>query len=256
GGTPIMALALVGMPINVLDHADIARILEGGASVCAEAGAPVAGGHSIDSVEPIYGLAALGLVHPDHIRKYSEVRAGDQLILGKALGVGVLPAALKKDGLAPDQYQAMLHSTTQLNRSGPALAALVGVHAMTDVTGFGLLGHTLELARESGLAAHVRASSLPWLPDVPALARQGLITGASARNWAAYGEAIRLGPSIEDMTRALLCDPQTSGGLLVSCRPDAVDAVLEQFHQDGLTQATVIGEMQPLDSEGDHVVVA
>src|SRR5690606_13495618 len=184
GGSPIMALALVGMPINVLPRSDIAGILEGGAAVCAQAGIPIAGGHSIDSVEPIYGLAAMGLAHPDHIKRNADAQAGDVLILGKALGVGILSAALKKNILDDDGYRAMINSTTQLNRPGAILGGLSGVHAMTDVTGFGLLGHALELARASGLSARLHQADLPWLAGVRQLASQGVVTGASGRNWA------------------------------------------------------------------------
>jgi len=244
GGTPIMALAIVGMPINVLARSDIAAILEGGAAACTAAGIPVAGGHSIDSVEPIYGLAAMGLVHPGRIKRNADAQEGDVLILGKPLGVGVLSAALKKNQLSADGYRAMIDATTQLNRPGTALAALDGVHALTDVTGFGLLGHTLEIARGSGLAAHLRLADLPWLPGVRELAGQGVITGASGRNWQAYGEGIELAAGLGEADRALLTDPQTSGGLLVSCRADAAPKVLEIFHSQGFGQAAVIGEMR------------
>lgn len=244
GGSPIMALAIVGMPINVLPRADIAAILEGGAAACSAAGIPVAGGHSIDSVEPIYGLAAMGLVHPDRIKRNADARAGDVLILGKPLGVGVLSAALKKDLLPPEGYRAMIDATTQLNRPGTALAALEGVHALTDVTGFGLLGHTLEIARASGVAAHLRLADLPWLPGVREFARQGVVTGASGRNWASYGEGVELAAGLGEADRALLTDPQTSGGLLVSCRAEAAARVLDIFHSQGFGQAAVIGEMR------------
>jgi selenide, water dikinase len=147
GGQPIMALALVGMPLNVLSTATIGRILAGGESVCRAAGIPIAGGHSIDSVEPIYGLVALGLVHPSRVKRNADAQPGDVLVLGKPLGVGVLSAALKKDSLDAAGYARMIATTTQLNTPGPELAALAGVHAMTDVTGFGLAGHALELAR-------------------------------------------------------------------------------------------------------------
>lgn len=243
GGTPIMALAIVGMPINVLPKSDIAAILEGGAAVCSEAGIPVAGGHSIDSVEPIYGLAAMGLVHPDRIKRNADARAGDVLVLGKPLGVGVLSAALKKNLLSEEGYGAMIQATTKLNRPGVALAALDGVHALTDVTGFGLLGHTLEIARGSGVAAHLRVADLPWLPGVQELARQGVFTGASGRNWEAYGSGIELAASVDDACRALLTDPQTSGGLLVSCSPDTADQVLDIFRSEGFDEAAVIGQM-------------
>lgn len=243
GGSPIMALALVGMPINVLPKEDIAGILQGGAAVCAEAGIPVAGGHSIDSVEPIYGLAAMGLAHPDHIKRNADARAGDVLILGKPLGVGILSAALKKNVLDDAGYRAMIDSTTLLNRPGATLGKLEGVHAITDVTGFGLLGHALEIARASGLTLKVRAADLPWLPGVRQFAEQGVITGASGRNWAAYGESIVLSPSVDDALRALLCDPQTSGGLLVACSADSAAQVLDIFHSEGFSQAAVIGEL-------------
>lgn len=244
GGSPIMALAIVGMPINVLPRSDIAAILQGGAAVCAQAGIPVAGGHSIDSVEPIYGLAAMGLAHPDHIKRNADARAGDVLILGKALGVGILSAALKKNMLDDDGYRAMVDSTTQLNRPGAILGGLDGVHAMTDVTGFGLLGHTLEVARAAGLSARLRHADLPWLPGVRQLAAQGAVTGASGRNWASYGDAIALAPLLDETLRALLCDPQTSGGLLVSCTPEAAAQVLDVFASEGFAQAAVIGELR------------
>ncbi|MFY3683024.1 selenide, water dikinase SelD [Achromobacter xylosoxidans] len=243
GGTPIMALAIVGMPINVLPHDVIADILRGGESVCKEAGIPVAGGHSIDSVEPIYGLAAMGLVHPDRIKRNADARAGDVLVLGKGLGVGILSAALKKNRLDADGYRVMIDTTTRLNRPGAALAAMDGVHAITDVTGFGLLGHTLEMARGAGLTARLRREALPWLPGVQAFAAEGVVTGASGRNWASYGESVRLGADVSDVERALLTDPQTAGGLLVACDPQAAQAVLELFREQGFADAAVVGDM-------------
>ncbi|AZY50480.1 selenide, water dikinase SelD [Bordetella avium] len=250
GGKPIMALAIVGMPINVLPHDVIADILRGGESVCQDAGIMIAGGHSIDSVEPIYGLAAMGLVHPDLIKRNADARAGDVLILGKPLGVGILSAALKKNRLDDAGYAAMLAATTQLNRPGPDLAALPGVHAITDVTGFGLLGHTLEMARGAGLTARLRMADLPWLAGVRGLAADGVITGASGRNWASYGSSVRLGPSLSETDRALLTDPQTSGGLLVACAPEAASQVLSIFAAAGFKDAAVIGDM----AAGDAVV--
>ncbi|SAK63440.1 selenophosphate synthetase [Caballeronia calidae] len=245
GGKPILALALVGMPINVLPHEVIAQVLKGGEAVCAEAGIPVAGGHSIDSVEPIYGLAALGIVHPSRVKRNAAARAGDVLVLGKPLGVGVLSAALKKDKLDAAGYRAMIDATTKLNRPGAELAQLDGVHALTDVTGFGLLGHTLELARGAQLTARIRYADLPWLPQVREFVGAGIYTGASGRNWAAYGHDITLNVDGKenDEARALLTDPQTSGGLLVSCAPEAVNDVLAIFRADGFDEAAVIGEM-------------
>ncbi|HYF42407.1 MAG TPA: selenide, water dikinase SelD [Ramlibacter sp.] len=243
GGRPIMALALVGMPINVLSTATIGRILEGGASVCREAGIPIAGGHTIDSVEPIYGLVALGLVHPKHVKRNAEARAGDVLVLGKPLGVGVLSAALKKEALDADGYARMLASTTRLNTPGPELARLPGVHALTDVTGFGLAGHALELARGANLAACIDWAHVPLLQGVAELASRGFVTGASGRNWAGYGAEVTLPQGFGPVNQALLSDPQTSGGLLVSCEPAAADRVLDLFRQHGFSDAAVIGEV-------------
>ncbi|MEZ5607022.1 MAG: selenide, water dikinase SelD [Burkholderiaceae bacterium] len=245
GGTPIMALALVGMPINVLSVSTIGKILEGGASVCRAAGIPIAGGHTIDSVEPIYGLVALGLVHPDRVKKNSAAQPGDVLVLGKPIGVGVLSAALKKGELGADGYAQMIASTTRLNTAGPDLAQLPGVHAITDVTGFALAGHALELARGAGVTVQIDWPAVPLLPGVRELAARGIVTGASGRNWAAYGAEVTLPAGFAEVDRALLSDPQTSGGLLVACAPDAVDAVLAVFQRQGFDRAAVVGRVLP-----------
>jgi selenide,water dikinase len=242
GGTPIMALALLAMPVNQLPLEVIRRVIEGGESVCTAAGIPIAGGHTIDSVEPIYGLVALGLVHPDKVKKNSDARPGDVLVLGKPLGVGVYSAALKKDKLDAAGYAQMIASTTKLNTPGRTLSNLPGVHALTDVTGFGLLGHLLEMARGAKLAATVRMRDVPLLPNVEALAAEGFVTGASGRNWAGYGQHICMG-QVSEVHKALLTDPQTSGGLLVACTSDSVDAVLQQFRAEGFDRAAVIGEL-------------
>jgi selenide,water dikinase len=244
GGRPILALALVGMPINVLSTATIGRVLEGGASVCRAAGIPIAGGHTIDSVEAIYGLVALGLVHPSRVRRNADARAGDVLVLGKPLGVGVMSAALKKGELGEAGYARMIETTTRLNTPGPELAELPGVHALTDVTGFGLAGHALEMARGAGLQVRLDWPSVPLLPGVRALAGQGYVTGASGRNWAGYGRDVSLPESFAPEDRALLTDPQTSGGLLVACQPDSVDAVLATFRRHGFEAAAVVGRCE------------
>ena len=243
GGTPIMALAIVAMPIAQLPVDVIGRVLAGGNAVCAEAGIPIAGGHTIDSVEPIYGLVVMGLVHPDRVRRNADARDGDVLVLGKPLGVGVLSAALKKTALDDAGYAQLIATTTRLNKTGPRLAELPGVHAITDVTGFGLAGHALEMARGAKLRAHVDWSAVPLIAGVDDLAREGFVTGASGRNWASYGADVRLGDGLPATARDLLCDPQTSGGLLVSCAADSVDAVLACFRDGGFAEASVIGRM-------------
>jgi selenide,water dikinase len=243
GGTPILALAILGMPIKVLSAEVIRDILRGGETVCAEAGIPIAGGHSIDSAEPIYGLAAIGVIHPKDVKRNAEARAGDALVLGKPLGVGILSAALKKGELGPADYRAMIDLTTSLNRAGPDLAKLSGVHAMTDVTGFGLLGHLLEMCRGSGAAARVNMAEVPLLDKVLAMADAGLVTGASGRNWGSYGAEVELAAGVTPAQKALLCDPQTSGGLLIACAPDTLTDVLAIFARHGGAQARLIGGM-------------
>jgi selenide,water dikinase len=241
GGTPIMALALVGMPINVLSTTTIGRILDGGQAVCKAAGIPIAGGHTIDSVEPIYGLVALGLVHPKRVKRNADAKAGDRLVLGKPLGVGVLSAALKKEKLDAAGYAQMIATTTQLNTPGPELAALPGVHALTDVTGFGLAGHALELARGAACSVEIAWAQVPLLAGVRELAGQGMVTGASGRNWAGYGASVTLPAGFAAVDQALLSDPQTSGGLLVSCSAETVPQVLEIFRRHGFEAAAEIG---------------
>jgi len=245
GGKPIMALALVGMPISVLSTDTIAKILAGGESVCRAAGIPIAGGHTIDSVEPIYGLVALGLVHPKRVKRNADAQVGDRLILGKPLGVGVLSAALKKEQLDAAGYAQMIATTTRLNTPGPELAALEGVHALTDVTGFGLAGHALELARGAHCTVQIDWSRVPLLAGVRELASQGMVTGASGRNWAGYGQDVALPAGFDAVDQALLTDPQTSGGLLVSCAPEAVDEVIAIFRRHGFDAVAEIGEILP-----------
>jgi len=245
GATPILALAVVGMPINAISHDTIGRILDGGASICREAGIPIAGGHTIDSVEPIYGLVALGLVDPARLKRNADARPGDVLVLGKPLGVGVLSAALKKGLLDRDGYDRMIEVTTRLNRPGPDLAAIEGVHAMTDVTGFGLGGHALEMARGSGCDLRIDWQAVPKLPGIEAMIAAGHVTGASGRNWASYGEGVSLPDGFAEEARALLTDPQTSGGLLVACAPEALEQVQEAFARHGFADAAVIGDVGP-----------
>jgi selenide, water dikinase len=250
GGTPIFALALVGMPINVLSTQTIGRVLEGGASVCRAAGIPIAGGHTIDSVEAIYGLVAIGLVHPKRVKRNADARAGDMLVLGKPIGVGVMSAALKKEQLGDEGYAQMIAITTKLNTPGPDLAALPGVHALTDVTGFGLAGHALEMARGAKCEVQLDWPAVPLLAGVRDLAGRGFVTGASGRNWGGYGADVRLPAGFAEVDSALLTDPQTSGGLLVSCDADTVDEVLAIFRRHGFEQAAVVGRITPASEAG------
>jgi selenide,water dikinase len=241
GAKPIFALAIVGMPVEKLPASTIGEILAGGAAACSAAGIPVAGGHSIDSLEPIYGLAAIGLVHPDHVLTNKGARAGDVMILTKALGIGVLSAAFKQRRLPPGGYEDLIAATTQLNAVGPRLAACAGVRAMTDVTGFGLLGHALEMCRGAGLGAEIFADAPALLEGVEALARASVRTGAAARNWASYGGSVRLEADLPGWRRDLLVDPQTSGGLLIAAAPDCADDILVLCRDSGFSASRIVG---------------
>ncbi len=243
GGTPLFALALVGMPINQLPLETVRGVLEGGESVCRKAGIPIAGGHTIDTVEPIYGLVVIGIVDPRKVKRNAGAKPGDKLILGKPIGVGVYSAALKKEKLDAAGYAAMIESTTKLNTPGKALVDFAGVSALTDVTGFGLAGHLLEITKGSKVGATLKWSDVPLHPGVTALVEQGFFTGASERNWQGYGAGVTLASGVGATEQTLLSDPQTSGGLLVACDPASVDAVLKLFHDEGFAQAAVVGEI-------------
>lgn len=244
GGKPLMALAILGMPLGKLPTSMVRDILRGGQAIAAEAGIPVAGGHSIDAPEPIYGLAVIGTATPAQIRKNASARAGDVLILTKALGVGLYSAAFKKQALSEPAYAEMIASMTRLNRIGTELGKREAVHAVTDVTGFGILGHGLEVARGSDLGLRLDAAALPVLKEAEILAQQGFVTGASHRNWASYGEAVTMPEGFPDWRRHLLTDPQTSGGLLVAVAPDAANALLAEIRAAGYPSAAIIGRME------------
>ena len=244
GGSPILALAIVGMPVGKMPPEIMRRIMEGGADVCRAAGIPLAGGHSIDSPEPIYGLAAIGLAEPGQIKRNDGAQPGDTLVLGKPLGIGVLSAALKKGMLDERGYDQMIEVTTQLNRVGRTLAALPGVHAMTDVTGFGLAGHLAEICRGSGVGADLEFGALPVIESARPLLERGIGPGAIERNWASCGDEVEIDASLPDWAWRLLCDPQTSGGLLVSCTPAATDDVLATFAAEGFGAAAQVGSVR------------
>nr|WP_010391899.1 selenide, water dikinase SelD [Paracoccus sp. TRP] len=244
GGRPIMALAILGMPIDKLAPAQIRDILEGGREICLQAGIPVAGGHSIDSPEPIYGLAVIGICHPSELRRNADARAGDTLILTKGLGVGIYSAAIKKGVLDAAGVAEMIASATTLNQVGADLAKREDVHAITDVTGFGILGHGLEIARGAGLRLRLKLAELPLLSRAAELAEAGFVTGASNRNWAAYGAEVTLPEGLTPWQQALLTDPQTSGGLLVACAPGSADEVLAMVRAAGFPLAAIIGQTE------------
>jgi selenide,water dikinase len=242
GGKPIMALAILGMPVGKIPTEMVRDILKGGASVCATAGIPVAGGHSIDCPEPVYGLAVIGTCRPEHVRRNADARAGDALILTKGIGVGIYSAAIKKGELSPAGYAEMISTTTLLNRIGAELAEDKDVHAVTDVTGFGLLGHALEMARGSNLTLTIRASQVPTLREAARLAQEGFVTGASHRNWASYSSGVALPAGCPEWMRHLLTDPQTSGGLLIACSSAKAPAILQRIRSAGYPLATGIGQ--------------
>ena len=243
GGKPLMALAILGMPLSKLTVETVRDILSGGASICAEAGIPVAGGHSIDAPEPIYGLAVIGLTSPANVRRNSGARVGDALILTKGIGVGIYSAAFKKRALPEDAYAEMLASMTLLNRVGQTLAQDQDIHAMTDVTGFGLLGHSLEVARGSGVSLDIDYQRIPFLGQAAALAEAGYATGASGRNWASYGEQVVPPEQLPAWQRTLLTDPQTSGGLLVACAAGPAASIVAAIKGAGYPRAAIIGSV-------------
>lgn len=244
GAKPVMALAILGIPLEKIPLDIVRDILKGGASVCAAAGIPVAGGHSIDSPEPIYGLAVIGICSPSDVRKNSTARAGDALILTKAIGVGLYSSAIKKGEIGGDGYAEMIASTTLLNKIGSDFGKNQNVHAVTDVTGFGVLGHALEMANGSGLRLTIRAKDVPLLRDAESFAKRGFVTGASKRNWASYGGSVELPPAFPDWRRDVLTDPQTSGGLLVACAPDHADDLVKEIVAAGYPAARIIGHAE------------
>ena len=244
GGKPIMALAILGMPIDKMPPDMVREILRGGAAVCSDAGIPVAGGHSIDCPEPVYGLAVIGVAPKKNIRRNADAKVGDALILTKPLGVGIYSAAIKKDALPDGGYSEMIATTTLLNRVGAELANDTDVHAITDVTGFGVLGHGLEVARGSGLTVALSYTALPLLTHAGKLAQQGCVTGASHRNWKSYADGVSLPEGLPEWQRHLLTDPQTSGGLLVACAQNRADDILKTIVAAGYPHARVIGHTE------------
>lgn len=252
GGKPILALAIVGFPTKLLPIEVGADILAGAAEICAEAGIPVAGGHSIDDVEVKFGLCVTGVVHPDRVLKNSGAKVGDALVLTKPIGSGALSSAVKAGVLPPEGYAAMVRTATFLNRVPAEAAQAVGVHAATDVTGFGLLGHLGAMARGSGLTAEVWLGKVPVLPFAREMIAAGKVPGATGRNLQHWSPHTEWDPALEIADRKLLADPQTSGGLLIAVPPERAGALVAELEARGALAAAVIGRMLPA---GEKTVV-
>lgn len=236
GGRPIMAIAILGWPINVLSPEIAREVIEGGRAACQAAGIALAGGHSIDAPEPIFGLAVTGIVPTASVKKNSAARAGSHLMLSKPLGIGILTTAEKKGLLRPEHQGLATEVMTQLNKMGTQLADVPGVSAMTDVTGFGLLGHLSEMCQGSDVRAEVVFSDVPCLPGVKEYMSLGAVPGGTERNFASYGHLIG---ALSEEQRQLLCDPQTSGGLLLAVAPEAEEQVRHIAASAGITLATI-----------------
>ena len=245
GGKPIVAIAILGWPVNILPPVVAQKVIEGSRSLCQEAGIPLAGGHSIDSPEPIFGLAVTGLVETKNIKQNNSAREGDLLFLTKPLGVGILTTAEKKGILKEEHKGVAARQMMQLNKVGERLGQINEVHAMTDVTGFGLLGHLIEMAEGSGVSAVINFDKIPLIsPDLKEYVDQRSIPGGTNRNWDSYGEKVG---KITDQQKAILADPQTSGGLLIAVDPSAVKAVTGILKEHGLTSfAQPIGKLTAL----------
>jgi selenide,water dikinase len=255
GGKPIVAIAILGWPINILSPEIANRVIEGSRSICREAGIPLAGGHSIDSLEPIFGLAVNGLVDIQNIKQNNKAREGDILLLTKPLGVGILTTAEKKGLLKPEHAGLAARQMMQLNKVGEALGALGSVTAMTDVTGFGLMGHLIEMAEGSGLSATINFDRLPLITnELPAYVAKNAVPGGTHRNWESYGNKIAFMWNTDSLyERSILADPQTSGGMLVAVERAGIDEVKEIFLQHGLHNFTVpVGWM----TTREHAVVS
>ncbi len=243
GGKPVLAIAILGWPIDKLAPEIAGQVVAGGRAVCEEAGIPLAGGHSIDCPEPVFGLAVNGIVENKNLKQNNTAQVGDILFLTKPIGVGILSTASKKGFLEEADREIAVKSMTTLNKVGYELGKLKGVHALTDVTGFGLLGHAIEMAEGSGLTAEIEMNAIPLITGLDKYLEKKSVPGGTNRNWASYGTKVS---EITERTRQLLCDPQTSGGLLVSVAPDAVDEYISIVKNAGLHESAMkpIGSMK------------
>ncbi|MFN2440227.1 MAG: selenide, water dikinase SelD [Chitinophagaceae bacterium] len=239
GGKPLMAIAILGWPIDKISAEAAQKVLEGGRSICAEAGIPLAGGHTIDSTDPIFGLAVTGTVHPKKIKKNNTAEEGDLVFLTKPIGTGILATALKRGLLQDEHYKILIEQMTALNKIGEELGKLDNVHAMTDVTGFGLLGHLIEMAEGSGLSAEVNYSAIKKVDGVDEYLQQRTIPDATFRNWNSYSSKVHFEKGVNVMEAFnLLPDPQTNGGLLIAVSENGIDKIKEVFLANGLAPFT------------------
>ena len=251
GGNPVLAIAILGWPINILPPIVARRVIEGSKSICLEAGIPLAGGHSIDSPEPIFGLAVNGLVDIKNLKQNNTAKKGDVLLLTKKIGVGILTTAEKKNQLTESDKLLAAEQMMQLNKVGSRLGAVAGVHAMTDVTGFGLLGHLIEMAEGSGLSATIEFNRVPLISkSLIEYVEMGAVPGGTHRNWDSYGHKVKLeNNNAESLYKNILADPQTSGGLLISVGRDSLEEVISVLNEYGLSDKTTpIGEMHESES--------
>lgn len=245
GGKPLVAIAILGWPVDKLPATLAQQVIEGGRATCAAAGIPLAGGHSIDSTEPIFGLAVTGILNTAYLKQNNTAQEGDVLFLTKPLGVGILSTAQKRGVLTPELLPVMIEQMTALNSIGEALGKLSGVHAMTDVTGFGLLGHLIEMADGSGLSAELNYNALQLLPGAKDYLAQRIVPDATYRNWNSYSQQVKFEPGVDVMQAFnILPDPQTNGGLLIAVAPDSVDEVISLLKASSLSEfVTPIGKM-------------
>lgn len=242
GGQPTLALALIGYPGLLVPVSVARKILAGGIAMCKHAGIPVCGGHSIDSPELFYGLSVIGTVHPNAVVRNSTAKPGDAIVLAKGLGMGVFGEAIRLGVLEPTAYEVMLKSGTQLNDINVVLDAVNGIHAMTDVSGFGLVGHITEMAKASNLSVQIEIAKIPILPEVSTFAKNGLFTNAGNRNFDTYQEFVVTTKQRKNWKYKLLFEPETNGGLLISVDPGSAKELIHLLHDYGFEQAALIGE--------------
>ena len=247
GGTPMLANAIVGFPVNKLSLETMQEIMHGGVDVCHDAGIPLAGGHSIDNPQPVFGLAAIGTIHPRRVKKNSDARVGDLVILTKPLGIGIMASAFKMDVISNEGYQEFVRHMTMLNKPGSWLGSQDGVHAMTDVTGFGLAGHLLEMAQGAHVHIEIDTAKVPVMKDAWMHVVEGVVPSGAYRNMHSYGESIRFGEQWDIDQQLIFTDPQTNGGLLVTVSPELAEGYVEELRKLGYSDVCIIGQVKPQD---------